>query len=131
MHRSSLSGLKILLIEGDPIVALDLAGTLEDAGASVFLALNAAEGYDLADRGEAAAYDLAILDTKIGRNGLLSLAAKLENLGTALAFYTAVANRYWLAEQFPESLILSRQHDSDVFLSSLQSDFGAGRAYLN
>jgi CheY-like chemotaxis protein len=59
----SLQGLRILLVEDDPLICLDLEASLSDLGAIVAAATNVAAALQIL---AASALDIAILDFELG-----------------------------------------------------------------
>ena len=60
-----LEGARILLVEDEVIIAMDLTMSLEDAGATVTHARRQSTGTSLATEGD---FDAAILDVNLGRS---------------------------------------------------------------
>jgi DNA-binding response OmpR family regulator len=112
-----LTGKKILVVEDEAIVAMDLAQILEDAGATVLgpaLSLDQADA--LADAEEIAA---AILDVRLGRQNVFSVAGKLAARGVPLIFHTGHGHIHELAGRWPESQVLLKPVSANGLLAAV------------
>ena len=79
MTRSLLLGLRILVVEDDAIIALDIAGTLADAGATVIGPVyRVARALDLL---ETSAIDIAVLDYRLESETISPVADRLSTQG--------------------------------------------------
>ena len=77
--RYSLQGLRILLVEDDPLICLDLEASLVDFGAIVTAVGDALAGLKAMS---ASAFDFAVLDFEVGAETSepIALAAKARNV---------------------------------------------------
>lgn len=90
-----LAGQLILLLEDEPLIGIDVAGTLEDAGARVLgpmrtvpdalTAIEAAQGTLAAERGR---IDAAVLDVNLGDHDGEPVARRLRTLGVPFVLHT-------------------------------------------
>jgi CheY-like chemotaxis protein len=81
-----LEGLRVLVVEDDPIIALDVKATLERAGATVIgTAYRIAQALALLDT----EFDVAVLDFRLEAETAQPVAAKLSPRGVPLLFYTS------------------------------------------
>ena len=85
MTSISFSGKKLLLVEDNPVIALDAQLFLMDAGAIVSAATTVLEALDLIARSEP---DFAILDVNLAVESSFPVAHKLHELGIAFIFAT-------------------------------------------
>ncbi len=77
---------RVLLVEDEPLIALDAQDTLRDSGAvEIVWARNLAEAEAAIDAGGLQA---AILDLRLGADSSLPLAQKLASLGVPFGFLT-------------------------------------------
>src|ERR1700730_9247572 len=88
MDRADLTGQTILLVEEQPIVALDLKTALEDAGAKVVTARDAAEA--LASIGRFA-FTSAVLDLRPSSDDHRKIARALNKKGVRFVFHATQA----------------------------------------
>ena len=88
MNRANLTGQRILIVEGEPLIALDLRTALEAAGAEVMVAHNAAQA--LARISE---YDFAgaVVDWRPGSEDHRVVARALKQEEVAFLFYATHA----------------------------------------
>ena len=87
MKTPSLRGRRILLVEDDYLIALDVATQLEDAGATVAgPAPSVATALGLLDR--EAGVDAAVLDVNLGQENSFPVARVLQERGIPFLFST-------------------------------------------
>jgi len=84
MDLADLSGQTVLVVEEQPIVALDLQTALQDAGAKVVVARDAAEA--LASIGQVA-FTSAVLDLRPSSDEHRTIARALNKLGVRFLFH--------------------------------------------
>jgi CheY-like chemotaxis protein len=113
----SLTGARILVVEDEPIVALDLASILEEAGADVIgpaLTLEAADKLS-----ETPQIDVAVLDVRLGQKTVDSVADKLYGRGVPIVFHTGHGSSGWLTAQWPDSIVLIKPARTDVLVNAI------------
>ena len=94
-----LSGRRILLVEDELLLAMDVQMALEEAGADVIGPIGSlAEGLALLDREEV--FDIAILDIDLHGEDVFPLAERLEARGVPFLFHTGHGDREALARRF-------------------------------
>ncbi|MGF1594842.1 MAG: hypothetical protein ACFCUW_16290 [Kiloniellaceae bacterium] len=105
------------MVEENVILALDLEDTLKRNGA---LRVDIVGSCEEALRAvEAVAYNLALLDLKLLRSGLLPLAARLVDLGIPFAFSNGHGERSLLPPPYTACPLVSRPCSETYLLSSL------------
>ncbi len=83
---SSLNGVRVLVVEDDFLILMELESILRDAGAEIAgLCRTVREALALADAGDPAA---AILDVRLGPESIEPMARQLARRGTPFIFYT-------------------------------------------
>ncbi len=89
-NTPSLEGYTILVVEDEPLIALDVATTLEDAGATVIgpcasvdHALSLIQDGDLMSP-----MDAAVLDVNLGKHTSIPIARILQARGVPFVFHT-------------------------------------------
>ena len=99
--RAPLAGRRILLVEDEALVAMDLEMTLRDAGALVVGpclrlrgAMDAIGAYEL---------DGALLDIRLGRDETYPAADLLEWKGVGIVFHSAHAGGRALRDRYPRA----------------------------
>jgi DNA-binding response OmpR family regulator len=85
MHDLPLSGHSILVVEDEPLIALDLRQTLEKAGAYVFAATHLSQALPLAWHPDLSA---ALVDYRLGDEDSAALCSSLEQRGVPFIFYS-------------------------------------------
>jgi CheY-like chemotaxis protein len=80
-----LQGRTILVVEDQPLIALDIAEALEDAGAGVTVANTLCEGLSLVENDELAG---AVLDHGLGDGDSSPLCARLRQRGIPFLIYS-------------------------------------------
>ena len=84
MNRADLTGQTILLVEEQPIIALDLKTALEDAGAKVVIARDATEALDSIGR---FVFTSAVLDLRPSSDDHRKIARALNKKGVRFVFH--------------------------------------------
>ena len=90
--QHDLTGRTVLVLEDEPLIALDVEMALTDAGAHVVGPVgnsrNALDAIDLAIEGSGGALDGAVLDVHLGTHTSEMVAARLLDLEVPFVFYT-------------------------------------------
>jgi DNA-binding NtrC family response regulator len=85
----SLNGVRVLIVEDDPLLLLDLESTLSSAGAVV---VGLCQTLDEAlRRSEPTDFAVAVLDFRLGDETASPVARRLEDRGVPFVFYTGQA----------------------------------------
>jgi two-component system, response regulator PdtaR len=114
---AELSGVCVLVVEDEPIIALDLASMLEDAGAKV---IGPALTLDEADRlSENGLIAVAVLDVRIRRGTIARVASKLSLRGVPIVFHTGHASAETLLARWPDSRVLVKPARPEDLLAAL------------
>jgi CheY-like chemotaxis protein len=101
-ERSFLRGCSILIVEDEPLIALDLHAALYAAGAGIIAATNAKEALRLIRRNEISA---AVIDIRLGNQDSLEVCQALFHHRVPFLFYTAHADAD-LLKAWPEVPVL-------------------------
>jgi CheY-like chemotaxis protein len=88
VDRGPLAGHSILVLEDEPLLALELNSTLSDAGASVHMAM---DGESALQAIEVLGTSAAVLDMNLGREDCSSVCERLSDLGIPFVFFTGAA----------------------------------------
>ena len=107
---AELENLRFMILDDEAIIALDLAGMLEDLGHTVVsMATRVAGGMDFARHGD---LDMAILDINV--NGVTSfpLATILQGRGIPVIFASGYGER-GLIDGFRDALVLTKPYGVD------------------
>lgn len=125
---ADLDGLRVLVVEDEALIAMDLEYSLEDAGATVVdiavansEALAAIDGHDL----DAVLLDYNLADGEAAPTAFAALAA-----GVAVVFHSGHASREFLARDFPNCPVLPKPTPSSQIVATLAAACrpGAGGA---
>ena len=111
-----LDDLNILIVEDEALIALDLAMTLEDAGADISGPCMTVENA-LAWAEEA---DLAVLDVDLRGEDVFPVADRLRLSGTPFIFHTGRQDLAVLRERYGDTvIIMEKPARSDLIVSTL------------
>ena len=124
-----LHGARVLVVEDDPLLLLELESILQDAGAEIVACCrNVKDGLMAVEKNGVAA---AILDDRIGRTTIAPVARQLAKRGTPFLFYTGqVENDPALAE-WSDHVVLSKPARPATIVAAvalLLEDSGAGQS---
>lgn len=110
MTRPPLSGLRLLVVEDEFLVALDLETMLSDAGAEVTVEATVAGGKARARAAFAGegAFDCALLDVRLADGDVFPLAMVLCTQGVAVVFHSGHARIEDVQTMFPDAQTLSK-----------------------
>ena len=87
----ALDGVRVLVVEDDPLLLLDLEMTLEGAGAVV---VGLCQTLDEAlSRSTPVDFSVAVLDFRLGEENASPVARRLEDQGVPFVFYTGQARQ--------------------------------------
>jgi DNA-binding response OmpR family regulator len=123
-----LAGRSILVVEDEPLIALDIAGLFESAGAKVRTTKSLAEALELVAQD---AWSGAVLDYRLGHDDVRRLCQHLGERGIPFMFYTGLAE---LPETYPGALVVHKPATGEALLArmselvSRQADSGAQRS---
>lgn len=127
METIPLVGRLILLLEDEPLIGADVAGTLEDAGARVLgplrsapdalAAIEAAHGGTSAGEGP---IDAAVLDVNLGDHDGEPVAARLEALGVPFVLHSGeIVPRGAPITRFDAPIVLKPCHGHEIVAALL------------
>ena len=108
-----LRGHAILIIEDEPLIALELRRIVEGTGAHVFAATQLAYALRLADHPDLSA---AVLDYRLGQEDVEPLCRRLEQRGIPFIFYSGHADALKL---WPEAILVSKPSTGNAILEAL------------
>lgn len=110
-----LEGLRVVVVEDDPIIALDVKATLERAGATVIgTAYRTAQALSLLDT----EFDVAVLDFRLEAETAQPVAAKLSSRGVPFLFYTSSRGHPKMA--FPGVPIIEKPAYPDALVAAVK-----------
>ncbi len=110
-----LSGCRVLLVEDDFFIQLDMQNLLEGAGANVTAASTVAEGMDRAR----AEYDAAVLDIRLPDGEVFPVADALDRKHTPIIFHSGNIDLIDLRSRFPNAVALSKPVDEEHLIATV------------
>jgi DNA-binding response OmpR family regulator len=112
-----LTGVAVLVVEDEPIVALDLASMLEDAGARVIgPAFTLAEAEALSENLE---ITVAVLDLRLGNQTVAPVATKLFRRNVPIIFHTGHGTLESLSAEWPDCRLLLKPARPDELVAAV------------
>ena len=113
MTEQPLTGVTVLVAEDEPLIALDMSGYLEDAGAKVIVATNLKDSLAKADE---PGIKVAIVDHRFGPDTSAAVCAKLDERGIPFIVYTGFRE---LPDPCKHGVIVRKPAQSQTILESL------------
>jgi CheY-like chemotaxis protein len=114
-----LAGKRLLVVDDEPLLAMDVADQLQFHGAQVAAVNSIEEAAQLLASG--AALDGAILDIQIGDEEVWPVAEALRLQGTPIVFLSATCGERPLPEEFEGKPFLPKPLDRDSLKQTLRS----------
>lgn len=112
----ALQGVRILAVEDDFLVMLELVTMLRDAGATVHSCDTVARALGSAENETFAA---AVLDVRVGPDSVAPVAHKLTALGTPFVFYTGQVAPDPTMAQWPKAGVVSKPTPPSLLVRAL------------
>jgi len=114
---AGLAGARILVVEDDFIISIELESTLLDAGAeSVGVCRTVKDAILRADND---GFSAAILDFRLGRETVLPLARLLTQRGIPFVFYTGQVDLDSVRVEWPQCRIISKPAQSRMIVRAI------------
>lgn len=107
-------GLRVLVVEDELLIALDIDGMLEGAGL-VRSASRVADALKIISKEK---INVAVLDLRLGRESARPIAEKLRALGIPFVFLTGAPDSEDI-RGFPEAPVISKPFDRATLLAAL------------
>ena len=117
----ALQGVRILAVEDDFIVMLELTTILRDAGATVRSCGTVAQALSMV---EGETFAAAVLDVRVGRECVSPIAQKLAALGTPFVFYTGQVGNDPTMAQWPKAGVVSKPAPPLLLVKALVEALG-------
>ena len=115
MSSSELAGLRILIVEDDPIIALDVAETLADAGAIVIgPAHTVAQAFKLVDGG---GLDAAVLDYRLERE----VSSPIADGRVCVPYLFHTSSRLEPQAAYPHITVIDKPTQRDVLVALIET----------
>lgn len=114
-----LNGARILVVEDEPLIALELMQTIEDAGGIIAGSPRSRrDALDLADRGDV---HVALLDVRLSDGTSFEVADRLTARGIPFLFCTADGEDRSQFSAWPGVPVIAKPHRPEVMLDALSS----------
>jgi len=115
--ESTLAGKRVLIVEDDALLLLDLEEVLRQAGAQSVRSCCTIE--QALRCSEAERFDAAIIDVRIGSDSIAPIARQLVARGTPFVFYTGQPRNDRIMAECLNCQIVSKPAQSDVIVNTL------------
>jgi DNA-binding response OmpR family regulator len=125
---TAIAGKRLLVVEDEFLILLDIQSTLETAGAkSVVTASRVQDALNaIADSEKIGArFDAALLDLKLDHESSAPIAERLASAGVPFIFLTGAPTDIALAKQFGSIPIVGKPFDSATLLAALSNALAA------
>ena len=116
-HVNGLKGKKVLVVEDEFLVALDLETELEESGAHVTCASTLRQATGVAKQGQ---FDAVVLDLNLHGETSYPLADYLAANSVPFVWHTGQGEQSVLAERYPGVAVCNKPCDGRVLVSRLQ-----------
>ena len=124
-NPDGLVGVRVLVVEDDPLLLLDLESVLSDAGATVVgLCQTLTEALACADESD---FSVAVLDFRLGSETVSPVARRLENRGVPFILYTAQAGQEPSMAEWSHRAIIEKPSPPKVLLSAIRKALAGTR----
>lgn len=116
LNGSTLSGLRVLVLEDEFLIAMDVEHLCRDHGAeAVTILRSVAEAETL----QAGAFDVAILDVRVGGRSSLDLAGRLHARRVPFIFASGYGKADGLFDGFAEVPMVSKPYGASALMGAL------------
>ena len=122
----ALRGQAVFVVEDEPVIAMDLAAILFDAGASVVGPCGEAD--ECLELARSAAISIAVLDVRIGRQSVAPVAEALEQRGIPFLFYSGQVETDAVRKAWPEATFVPKPAPTRRLVSALAALGGRAAA---
>jgi CheY-like chemotaxis protein len=117
MAGKMLGGVRILVVEDEPLIAMELAQTIEEAGGIV--AASARSQQEALSRAEHGDFHAALLDVRLPDGTAFDVAARLAARGIPFVFCTADNEGRAKYSDWPDVPVITKPHSPEVIVSAL------------
>lgn len=122
MVDKPLAGLRVLLIEDEPLIALDVEELCLDLGAAKVVIVRQASEIEHISLGE---FDLAVVDILLGAESSLHIADLLVAADVPFVFASGYAHMPEVAERFPEVPLVGKPYSGATVIEALTTVMAA------
>ncbi|GGY55575.1 response regulator [Parvularcula lutaonensis] len=122
-QQGKLSGRRILVVEDEFFIALDIQQVVEEEGAEVTTAMSLDDGFTALSASRDG-FDAAILDIRLGDTDVFPLARVLIERGVPVIFHSAHLGHLNIARDFPTAMALDKPAPSESIVGALSQLIG-------
>jgi CheY-like chemotaxis protein len=112
VHNAALAGRSILIVEDEPLIALEVHAVFKAAGASIVSAANKKEALRMISLPGLSA---AVVDMNLGQHNCSDVCKRLSDCGIPFVFYTGDA-RADILRKWPDAPILTKLADKQLIV---------------
>lgn len=121
----SLRGRHLLVLEDEVLIALDVAMSIEQAGATTTVAHSAPAAHAALDAlGSASTLDCAVLDVDLGDHTSEGVAERLRREGTPYVLYTASLNYLGPGARSPDAVVVAKPASPETLVAAIARALG-------
>lgn len=117
MQEPLLSGLRLLIVEDEFLIAMDVEELCREHGAAETIVVGTAA--ELAERIAAAAFDAAILDVMVEGQPTLDAARGLADRGIPFLFATGYSDRTEVFSAFPGVRVVGKPYAGEELMEAV------------
>ena len=118
MHHLPLAGMRILIMEDEVLIAMDVEQLCRDHGAAEVVLVAKLEGLG-SDPFSGRAFHAAILDVTLAGQSTLAFAAELLKRGVPFVFATGYADAEGLFDAFPGVAVIDKPYAGGTLMAAL------------
>ena len=126
MADRALEGLRVLLLEDEFLIALDVEQVCHDEGCADVLTCREVAEIEAA-LGNGKTFDVAIIDVMIGEKTTLPLAATLRKRGLPFIFATGLSRNEDTFRDFPDVPVVTKPYANHQLISAMHSAIASKR----
>lgn len=124
MAESHLAGLKVLIVEDEFLIAMDVEQMcLEQGAAEVTIMRAVGEVAEALDQGQR--YDVAILDLTVSGESTLGLAGRLQGAGIPFIFATGYPDNPQIAQAHPGAIVVAKPFMGSALVDAIKATLAA------
>jgi CheY-like chemotaxis protein len=120
-----LAGKRLLVVEDEFLIALDIESILEGSGAQVRTANRVDQALGLIKSD--GPFDAAVLDLKLDRETSVTIAERLQAQSVPFVFLTGAAGDASIVAQFRNAPVIGKPFDSETLFSALKQAMSGRR----
>lgn len=120
-EASPLAGRRVLIVEDEVLIALDIESALEDRGAEVTGPVTRLADGLAAATDENSVFDCAVLDINLQGEEVFPIAEVLERRGVPFLFHTGHGDSKTLRKQFANAPVCNKPFQTERLVNELEN----------